>query len=134
MIKDHIDVMIKSVNEGNDPSLIMRTYLEQGPDTVTPDRRDMTPAEIAASFNAFADQMAKSTPYLVDGYVDRVVTQIKNGTSISDLTALAAKNRDQYASQGFKIDADGSFDTWDIIHRALVKTATDTRPSASVVG
>lgn len=116
--------LIEKVVNGQDP---LTTVVEAIEETVSgPERHDVTPEEQAAMFQQLIAQSEVQVPYLNHEYVDQVLGQLRQGAPAQEMVALAAANRDQYASDHNIGDTD--FATWDVIHRSLVATYTDQMP------
>jgi hypothetical protein len=115
--------LIERAMAGESPQSLVRKSITEA-NVGGPDRSDLTPDQTAAEFKTIADRYAQATPYIAPGYVELVTTQLAGGTSITDLKSMAIKNRDQYIDDGAKVDAQGSFVTWDTILKSLESLET----------
>jgi hypothetical protein len=81
-------------------------------------RSDDSDGEIAAGFRKIIADFESHYPYVDSAWVDRIADSLKTGASLETIRSAAEQNRGQYAGS-HRIDAGGSFDTWDSIFRAL---------------
>lgn len=118
------EALIEQVVKGQDPTTVVRSAISEA--ISGPERQDIDFAQREAMFRDLINQSAAQVPYLNHGYVDQVLSQLRQGASAQEMLALAQKNREQYA-QNHNL-GDANFPTWDAIHRAIQGTYTDQLP------
>lgn len=116
--------LVNSIKEGNDPSKVIKSFLEG---VSGPERRDISPDEKEEMFGQLIAQSEGQVPYLNHEYVEMVLGQIRQGAPAEELMALAQKNREDAITSGANY-GDPEVATWDAIHRALTATFTDQVP------
>jgi len=119
--------MMEQVKSGKTP----RRVIEQS--VAGPDRSDdiNTPEAKATAFDKIANQLAVANPNVDKNWITSIGTQLRSGADAKELSDLAYRNRDSMAGKA-KIPggAEGDFDTWDVIYRALNQSFTDQVPAA----
>lgn len=116
--------LIEQVAGGADPMQAAKSAIDEV--VSSPERKDISPEEKESMFSQLIAQSAQQVPYLNHEYVDQVLGQLRQGAAASEMLAVAAANRDQYAKNHNLGDA--NFATWDAIHRAIQATYTDELP------
>jgi hypothetical protein len=82
-------------------------------------REDKTAEELSAEFAAQAKVIALSYPYVDNAWIAKIAMDLKNGADAKEVQASAEQNRGQYTDEA-KIDAGGSWSTWETVCRALM--------------
>lgn len=90
-------------------------------------RSDDSDGAIAAGFRKIISDFESRYPYVDSAWVDRISDELKSGASLETIRSAAEQNRGQYAGD-HRIDAGGSFDTWDSIYRALDQQYQAAKP------
>lgn len=124
-MEENFSSLLGKVIEGKPTSKVIE-QLGVGPDRVddihSADDKD-------AAFQELVGRYATAVPYVDGGWVGRIADQLRTGTDAGELAQMASINRDQYVGSA-RVDAGGSFDTWDVIYRSLISLPTDALPPA----
>ena len=123
--------LIKQVAEGKSVHDVVTTAISEQvvKESVGPDRRDLSPDEVADKFAEIIQRVAQSFPYVDMDWAAHIEADLRAGHDPAALAQMAQVNRDQYAAAGFKIDAGGDADSWRMHARCELGRDLDLTPA-----
>lgn len=124
--------LIRQVAEGQSVHDVVTNAINENlKEDIGPDRRDLSPEEVADKFAELIQQIAQSFPYVDMDWAARIEGDLRAGHDPAALAQMAQVNRDQYIQSGFKIDAGGDANTWAAVLQALTAVPTNVVPQNS---
>lgn len=123
--------IVERVRQGADAAKLIESEMQSASGNTFQDRSDDldSPQRAAAEFERIAREIQGSLPNVGPDWIASIADQVKLASpeGLGELKRLVYDNREQYAGSA-RIDAGGSYRTWDAALQGITAIMTDQVP------